>query len=82
MQRRHALTPDASGVLIFEVSVLEIVVVVLMTVRATSLVMSLALRLWTFLAGGTLTLERWRAFLVGCTPMNIAFNSATLPHQT
>ena len=80
MQRRHALTPVASGVLIFEVSALEIFVVVLTALRA--LVMALALRLVTFRAGGTLPLERWRASLVGCTPMNIAFNSATLPHQT
>ena len=78
----HALTTVASGVLIVEVSALEIVVLVLTTVRATSWVISLALRLGTFLAGGTLPLERWRVFLVGCTPMNIAFNLATLPHQT
>ena len=72
----------------FEVSALEIVVVVLKTVRATVLVTSFALRLVPFRAAdppgaiaGTLS-RCLRTGLFGSMPMNIAFNSATLPHQT
>jgi hypothetical protein len=78
----HALTTVASGLLMFEASALEIVVVGLKTVSLlTFSVMSLALRLLTFRSAGTFARD-WRVSFGVCLPMNIAFNSATLTHQT